>query len=130
MVGRWFPAHHQNHRTLLFHICNFPNQCDQKYSPKVSQIGPKWDKSRTFSDQISVHFGLLKSPGFVLFRTNLTHFGPKSGHPEVLPISAICYFNSLYVWWLVTISFNLELSYFVTKLIIWLISSQTLYRLS
>ena len=28
---------------------------------KVGQIGPKWDKSRTFSDQISVHFGSAKS---------------------------------------------------------------------
>ena len=25
--------------------------------PKVGQIGPKWDKSETFSDQIAVHFG-------------------------------------------------------------------------
>ena len=24
---------------------------------KVSQIAPKWDKSGTFSDKISVHFG-------------------------------------------------------------------------
>ena len=28
---------------------------------KVGQIRPKWDKSGTFSDQISVHFELLKS---------------------------------------------------------------------
>ena len=25
--------------------------------PKVGEIDPKWDKSVTFSDQISVHFG-------------------------------------------------------------------------
>ena len=36
------------------------------FGPKMGQIGPKWDKSGTFSDQISVHFGtaapkLLKS---------------------------------------------------------------------
>ena len=28
-----------------------------RFKPKVSQMGPKWDKSNTFSDQISVHFG-------------------------------------------------------------------------
>ena len=28
------------------------------FGSKVGQIGPKWDKSRAFSDQISVHFGL------------------------------------------------------------------------
>ena len=27
---------------------------------KVGQIGPKWDKSGNFSDQISVHFGSAK----------------------------------------------------------------------
>ena len=25
--------------------------------PKMGQFGPKWDKSGTFSDKISVHFG-------------------------------------------------------------------------
>ena len=43
---------------------------------KLGQIGPKWDKSVTFSDQISEHFGagrqnalklILKSPRFVPF---------------------------------------------------------------
>ena len=29
------------------------------FASKVSQIGPKWDKSETFSDHISVYFGLL-----------------------------------------------------------------------
>ena len=28
-----------------------------RFGTKMSQIGPKWDKSETFSDQISVHFG-------------------------------------------------------------------------
>ena len=28
-----------------------------RIGPKVGQIGHKWDKSGTFSDQISVHFG-------------------------------------------------------------------------
>ena len=38
-------------------------------APKVGQIGPKWDKSGTFSDQISVHFGSKWAI--------LTHFGRK-----------------------------------------------------
>ena len=29
-----------------------------RFVPKLSQISPKWIKSGTFSDQISVHFGL------------------------------------------------------------------------
>ena len=33
-----------------------------RYRPKVSQIGPKLDKSGTFSDQISVYFGSAKEP--------------------------------------------------------------------
>ena len=28
-----------------------------RFDSKVGQIGPKWDKSGTYSDQISVHFG-------------------------------------------------------------------------
>ena len=57
---------------------------------KVGQIDTKWDKSWTFSDQISVHFGAvrqnvlksdLKSPGFVPFRATLAHSGPKSDIP-------------------------------------------------
>ena len=66
-----------------------------RFGPKVGQIGPKWDKSGTFSDQISVHFNskssksqdLLKSdligPRFVSFGSNLTHFGPKSAIPSL-----------------------------------------------
>ena len=30
---------------------------DGRFGSKVGQIDPKWDKSGTFSDQISVHFG-------------------------------------------------------------------------
>ena len=29
------------------------------FGPKVGQDGPKWDKSETFSDQISVHFAKM-----------------------------------------------------------------------
>ena len=28
-----------------------------RFGPKMGQIGPKWVKSGTFSDQISLHFG-------------------------------------------------------------------------
>ena len=30
---------------------------DVRFETKVGHIGPKWDKSKTFLDQISVHFG-------------------------------------------------------------------------
>ena len=39
-------------------VCETPSlkQCrDGRFGFKVGQIGPKWDKSGTFSDQISVH---------------------------------------------------------------------------
>ena len=31
---------------------------DVTVSPNLGQIGPKWDKSGTFKDQFSVHFGV------------------------------------------------------------------------
>ena len=31
------------------------NSRDGRFGSKVGQIGPKWDKSGAFSDQISVH---------------------------------------------------------------------------
>ena len=47
----------------------------------MGQIGPEWEnKHGTFSDQISdkIYWNLIwKSPGFVPFRANLTHFGAK-----------------------------------------------------
>ena len=33
---------------------------DIRFSPKVGQLSHKWDKSGSFSDQISVHFGSSK----------------------------------------------------------------------
>ena len=56
---------------------------DGRFGSKLGQIGPKWDKSEPFSDQISVDFGWvsenvlksdLKSPGFVPFGPNVTYF--------------------------------------------------------
>ena len=37
------------------------SETDAKFGTKVGQIGPKWDKSETFSDQISVHFGVSQN---------------------------------------------------------------------
>ena len=69
---------------------NTPQSRDGRFGSKVGQIGPKWDKSGAFSDQISVHLAqgrqmhwnqIWKSPGFVTFRANLTHFGAKPTIP-------------------------------------------------
>ena len=52
-----------------------------RYWPKVVQVGLKWDKFGTFSDQISVHFGsgsqnvLISDQNMFQFSANLTHFG-------------------------------------------------------
>ena len=32
-----------------------------RFGPKVGQIGTNWDKSGTFSDQISEHFGAFQN---------------------------------------------------------------------
>ena len=59
---------------------------DGRFGSKLGQIRSKWDKTGTFSDQISVHLArssqmywnlIWKSPGFVPFEINLTHFGAK-----------------------------------------------------
>ena len=47
---------------------------DVRFWPEVGHIGPEWDKSGTFLDQISVHFGQKIVP----FVANVTHFGSKS----------------------------------------------------
>ena len=39
-------------------ICELVDGRDGRFSSKVGQIGPKWDKSGAFSDQISVHLAL------------------------------------------------------------------------
>ena len=36
-------------------IIDCPRSRDGRFGSKVGQIGPKWDKSGAFSDQISVH---------------------------------------------------------------------------
>ena len=59
---------------MLYHQHNVFQNGNFIFRPKVSQIGFKWDKFGTFSDQILVHFGSprqnvpksdLKSPEFV-----------------------------------------------------------------
>ena len=57
-----------------------------RLDPKWVRLDTKLDKSGAFSDQISVHLApprkmhwnlIWKSPGFVPFGANLTHFGAK-----------------------------------------------------
>ena len=61
-----------------------------RFRPKEAHIGPKWDKSGTFSDQTSVHFGSLSQNvlKFDLKKSrirsngaNMTHLGDK---PDIL----------------------------------------------
>ena len=47
--------------------------------PKLGQIAHKWDKSGTFSDQISVQ----RYSVFVQFVANLAHFVARSGIPDM-----------------------------------------------
>ena len=59
---------------------------DVYFETKVGQIGLKWNKSRVFSDQISVqlHFLLrsdLKVPDVLIFVANLTNFRAKPNIP-------------------------------------------------
>ena len=42
------------YRALFTDIDPPLNEMDARFNPKLSQIGPKWDKPETFSDQISV----------------------------------------------------------------------------
>ena len=55
--------------------------------PIVVQIGPKWDKSGNFSDQIQY---ILTHMG-----ANLTHFGSKSGHQIAAPGPGVVVVNTL-----------------------------------
>ena len=59
---------------------------DVRFGSKVGQIGPKWDKSGTFSDQISMKSD-VKIPGFVQFVANLTLFGGKPTIPASIAAS-------------------------------------------
>ena len=51
---------------------------DGRFGSKVSQISPKWDKSGTSSNQISVHLARSEK---VPFGANLIHFGAKPTIP-------------------------------------------------
>ena len=44
------------HLVYLAISINLIKHKDVRFGPKVGQSGSKWDKSGTFSDQISVHF--------------------------------------------------------------------------
>ena len=60
-------------------------------APKWVRLEPKWDKSGTFSDQISVHLA-HRAPDLSNLGSNLTHFGAKS-LPSTMPkmIMYMCY---------------------------------------
>jgi len=61
---------------------------DVRFDSKVGQIGPKWDKSGTFSKSVlkmycqNVLKSDLKKAQICRFRANLTHFGAKPDIPE------------------------------------------------
>merc|ERR1719237_621921 len=59
---------------------------------KLGRIVHRWDKFGTFSGQISVNFGSMRSakvPGLFYLGANLTHFGSKS--------DISCVYSSLYL---------------------------------
>ena len=56
---------------------------DARFGPKVSQIYPKWEKSGTFSEQISVHFSRwVKMYWNLIWKKvpDLSHLGPIWSH--------------------------------------------------
>ena len=68
---------------------------DGRFDSKVGQIGPKWDKSGAFSDQISVHLArsrqmhwnlIWKSPGFVQFGVQSDPISSQTYHPWIIPL--------------------------------------------
>ena len=65
---------------------------DGRFGSKVGQIGPKWDKSRAFLDQISVH--LARGP----FGANLTEFEAKPSIPGVMSCPAMPWEKPTYSW--------------------------------
>ena len=56
---------------------------DIKFGPKESQIGPKWDKFGTFSNQISIHFGSVSPDLTCLALQDLVYF-ERSTQPHSL----------------------------------------------
>ena len=58
--------------SLQFNTAPWPGNIGVSFEPKVCQICPKWDKSGTFSDQISVHVraSSLKSIELVNWRVS------------------------------------------------------------
>ena len=78
-----------------------------RFGYKISQIVPKWGKSVTFSDQISVNFGskmywnlIWKCHGFVRFGAKLNHFGRKSDNTSCTKVTK-CNIRTPHVGWFV-----------------------------
>ena len=44
----------------VYSVSRITHSRDGRFGSKVGKIGPKWDKSRAFSDQISVHLAPLE----------------------------------------------------------------------
>ena len=60
------------------------------FSSKVGHIGPKWDKSGAFSDQISVHFGAKPTiPG------RMSDLGPKWDKSETFSDLILVHFGAV-----------------------------------
>ena len=79
-----------NYLKRRIHLFSYPfplnvfHSKNVRFHYKVGQIRPNWDKSKTFSDQISVHFGSL-SPRFEPFGANTSHLGDKPDIPALRP---------------------------------------------
>ena len=90
----------QNKHTGLpaSHLVEHPDTTPHRnasFASKVGLIGPKWDNSGAFSDhpRHQILWNLIwKSPGFVPFGANQTHFGGKPSIPDwSLPLAYICF---------------------------------------
>ena len=77
LTSFWQPCWVQGRQALSG--SSVANTRNGRFGSKVGQIGPKWDKSGAFSDQISVH--LAREPRIRPIWATLTHFGAKPTIP-------------------------------------------------
>ena len=88
---RWFFAHHRDHFFVLF--ITFQNRMT-RFGNKVGQIWPKWDKSVTFPDHISVHSGSPSHTKTDLKKVrHLSHLGTiwPNLEPNMVPLGKTLY---------------------------------------
>jgi len=95
--ARWVGYDIKQHAICMNFVLDAHYAWMTRCGPKVSQIGSKLDKSGTFSDQISVHFGSSRSEKsrFLSFGANLTHFGSKSDISGVYSFSIVASLNNI-----------------------------------